>query len=149
MCFLFLFLGFLALVSKIDGTRIVCFTTNWSQYRPEGARFLPENIDPFLCTHLIYAFAVIKDGLLAPFEWNDESIGSTKGLYERTTDLKKINPDLKVMLSVGGWNFGSAQFSRLVSDQAAMLRFATQSVTFLTKYKFDGLDINWEYPGMP
>ena len=50
----------------------VCYYTNWAQYRPNIGRFTPENIDPFLCTHIHYAFAVIKEGVLKPFEWNDD-----------------------------------------------------------------------------
>jgi chitinase len=34
---------------------------------------MPQNIDPSLCTHLIYAFSVITNGELTTFEWNDES----------------------------------------------------------------------------
>ena len=30
----------------------VCYITNWSQYRAKPAKFLPENVDPFLCTHV-------------------------------------------------------------------------------------------------
>jgi chitinase len=32
---------------------------------------LPENIDPFLCTHIIFAFGWIKNGKLTSFESND------------------------------------------------------------------------------
>ena len=50
----------------------VCYYTNWSQYRKNGGRFLPANIDPFLCTHIVFAFAKLDHkGQLAPYEWND------------------------------------------------------------------------------
>jgi chitinase len=39
---------------------------------------------------------------LAPYEWNDQSTEWSKGMYERTTDLKRLNPNLKVLLAVGG-----------------------------------------------
>jgi chitinase len=32
-----------------------------AQYRPEPARFVPEKIDPNLCTHIIFAFAKINE----------------------------------------------------------------------------------------
>lgn len=49
--------------------RVVCYYTNWSVYRPGTAKFLPENINPYLCTHLIYAFGgFTKDDVLKPFD---------------------------------------------------------------------------------
>jgi hypothetical protein len=52
----------------------VCYVTNWSQYRKYPAQFVPENVDPFLCTHLIYAFAYIDNVTLTvrTIEENDE-----------------------------------------------------------------------------
>lgn len=58
--------------------KVVCYYTNWSQYRNE-AKFFPEDIDVNLCTHLVYAFAKISDGVLAPYEWNDDSTPWSKG----------------------------------------------------------------------
>jgi len=36
--------------------KIVCYYTNWSQYRPKVGKFLPEDIPADLCTHVIFAF---------------------------------------------------------------------------------------------
>lgn len=56
----------------ITGTaeqRVVCYYTNWSVYRPGTAKFSPQNINPYLCTHLIYAFGgFTKDNALKPFD---------------------------------------------------------------------------------
>lgn len=49
--------------------RVVCYYTNWSVYRPGTAKFNPQNINPYLCTHLIYAFGgFTKDNQLKPFD---------------------------------------------------------------------------------
>ena len=58
----------------------MCYYTNWSQYRPGDGRFVPENVDPFLCTHVIYAFAKLSGNHLAPFEWNDDSTDWSTGM---------------------------------------------------------------------
>lgn len=66
----------LALASLTAATyNTMCYYTNWSQYRDGIGRFLPNNVDPFLCTHIIYAFAVFGPGPgyeLETFEWNDK-----------------------------------------------------------------------------
>jgi chitinase len=90
-------------------------------------------------------------GMVQPYEWNDVEIPGewtvTKGMYEQVLSLRKINPDLKVMLAIGGWNHGGKPFTKLVASGVTMQRFAAQTTSFLRKYGFDGLDIDWEYPG--
>ncbi|BGP47143.1 hypothetical protein JCM10450v2_002995 [Rhodotorula kratochvilovae] len=51
----------------------------------------------------------------------------------------------KSLFSVGGWS-GSQYFSDLVSTPAKQAAFATQLTMFMTKYGFDGVDLDWEYP---
>lgn len=88
--------------SPTPAKRIVCYHTNWAQYRPGNKIFMPENIDPKLCTHIIYSFAKMTNYEISGYEWNDESSGTVRGLYERTIDLKKKNPVLKISLAIGG-----------------------------------------------
>ncbi|KAL0181241.1 hypothetical protein M9458_024160, partial [Cirrhinus mrigala] len=60
-----------------------CYFTNWSQYRPGIGKYMPANVDPFLCTHLLYAFAMINyANELVTYEWNDEV------LYKAFNELK-------------------------------------------------------------
>lgn len=49
--------------------RVVCYYTNWSAYRQGPAKFLPDNINPYLCTHLVYAFGgLTSDSGIKPFD---------------------------------------------------------------------------------
>lgn len=82
-----------------DGYKIVCYYTNWSQYRTKIGKFLPEDIPADLCTHIIFAFGWLKKGKLSSFESNDETKDGKVGLYERIMKLKKANPSLKVNLT--------------------------------------------------
>lgn len=70
-----------------------------------------------------------------------------KGGYKRITALKNNYPHLKVSLAVGGWNEGSTNYSRLVADPARRNRFVASALDFIRKYNFDGLDLDWEFPG--
>jgi chitinase len=113
---------------------MICYFTSWSIYRPGAGRYTPENIDPFLCTHIIYAFAQVSySGELALFDYSDDN------LFTRVVAMKQKNPSLKVLLAVGGWNQGSPAFSRMVNNDVTRRNFVSQSFKFLKKYKFDGL----------
>lgn len=57
------------------------YFVSWAQYRPDGGKFFPEDLDVSLCTHVIFAFAVLKDSKLASFEWNDEDTAWSKGYF--------------------------------------------------------------------
>ncbi|XP_063624457.1 mucin-2 [Cydia splendana] len=124
--------------------RVVCYYTNWSVYRPGTARFNPQNINPYLCTHLIYAFGgFTKDNTLKPF---DKYQDIEKGGYAKFTGLKTYNKKLKTMLAIGGWNEGSTRFSPMVASKAARKEFVRNAIKFLRQNHFDGLDLDWEYP---
>ena len=52
-----------------------CYYTNWSQYRLGEGQYWPEDIDPFLCTHIFHAFAIVdENNEITTFEWNDEDL---------------------------------------------------------------------------
>ena len=80
--------------------RIVCYYTNWSQYRLDKGKFLPENLNPSLCTHMIYAYAKVAEteGIwgLEPTEWNDLDMDWAFGMYTRFHNVTNSYPGLKV-----------------------------------------------------
>ncbi|XP_046403175.1 flocculation protein FLO11 isoform X2 [Ischnura elegans] len=130
--------------SSSGGPLVVCYYTNWSVYRPGRAKFTPSNVNPYLCSHLIYAFGGLssEDGLRPYDKYQDIEQGG----YAKFNGLKSYNKALKTLLAVGGWNEGSARFSSLAADPERRTKFAKGAVRFLRTHRFDGLDLDWEFP---
>ncbi|CAG2120750.1 unnamed protein product, partial [Medioppia subpectinata] len=68
-------------------------------------------------------------------------------MYRRIEHLRDVNTDLKALISIGGWNEGSDKYSKMASSPDSRKRFIASVLTFLKDNKFDGLDVDWEYPG--
>ena len=110
-----------------EGYIIVGYATYWENTMP----------DPSLLTHINYAFAHIKDDF--------ESLDIKKeDRLVRIAALKKSNPDLKVMLSVGGW--GAGNFSEMAADANHRKNFCKNCLEAVKKHNLDGIDLDWEYP---
>lgn len=99
-------------------------------------------------THLNYAFASIDP---TTFEVVPAS-NSEVSLYTRLTDLKNQDPDLRVNIAIGGWSFNdpgptATTFSDLAASESNQKAFFKSLISFMATYNFDGVDIDWEYPG--
>lgn len=99
-----------------------------------------ESIDATKVTHLNYAFAKVRGDDVVYFETTE-----APAHLARLRSLKAVNPELKIILSIGGW--GAEWFSDAALTDASRCRFATTAVELMTKHDLDGLDIDWEYPG--
>lgn len=62
-------------------------------------------------------------------------------------NLKQKNRNLKTMVAVGGWNQGGQNFSRVANNPDLTKRFAKNALEFVLQHNFNGLDVDWEYPG--
>lgn len=106
-------------------------------------------------THINYAFAQLNwEGDVAIFDsWaavekpfgNDTWETPLRGTYHALQVLKSQNRHLKTLISVGGWTL-SQRFSDIALTDESRFKFAKSAVTFMQKYLFDGIDIDWEYP---
>jgi chitinase len=133
--------------------KIVGYYPNWAIYRQPA--FQPKDIDAKLLTHINYAFVKVDvQGNLILFDswadtdyrsdWNSEK--PYWGNFLQLKELKEKYPHLKTLFSVGGWTL-SDTFSPLAASEQARQNFIQQCITFCEKYGFDGVDIDWEYPG--
>jgi chitinase len=57
--------------------------------------------------------------------------------------LKKVNPDLKVLISLGSYRDGTTPFLRMLNNAKKRRDFVRNSISFLHKHGFDGLELNW------
>jgi chitinase len=68
-------------------------------------------------------------------------------MIRKTVALRAVNPNLKVLISVGG----KIQMSKVWSDMVRYISNRTQFIAsvreWLMKYDLDGIDIHWEFPG--
>lgn len=131
--------------------KIVAYFADWDIY---ARGYQAADIDASKITDLNYAFAAIKDGIMVPADsWADINDPYLKGLtnskmkgsFGQLIQLKKKYPNLKTIISVGGWS-GSGQFSNVALTNESRTKFADSIVQFLRSYQFDGVDLDWEYP---
>ena len=106
---------------------VIAYVTSWSSVIP----------DPAHITHINYAFGHVTnsfDGVL---------IDNPERLIAMVA-LKEVKPELKVLLSVGGW--GSGRFSEMAATDANRKAFAKDCLRVVEEFGLDGIDIDWEYP---
>jgi chitinase len=99
-------------------------------------------IDAKGLSHINYAFVDIKDNRAWLHNEKTDTVN-----FRMLNELKTINPDLKIMISVGGWTW-SKHFSDAVLTDTSTANFAQSAVDIVSTYDLDGVDIDWEYPGM-
>lgn len=89
-----------------------------------------------------FAFALV-DPDNTVYLRGDHAAGSLAGLVA----LRRHNPQLRILLSVGGW--GGDHFSEAALTTQSRARFTASAVALVRDHDLDGLDIDWEYPTLP
>ncbi|SFG83200.1 glycoside hydrolase family 18 protein [Pedobacter insulae] len=102
-----------------------------------------ETIDATQLTHINYAFVNIKNN-----EAHLEDYKRDVENFKRLNTLKQKNPSLQLLISIGGWAW-SENFSDAVLTDSLRKRFAVSAVNLIREHQLDGVDIDWEYPGIP
>lgn len=90
-------------------------------------------------THIIYSFCHLKNGKLNVDTAKDSIT------IKHLVSLKAKNPQLKIMLSLGGWG-GCAPCSEAFSTAEGRAIFAKSVKEVNTYFNCDGIDLDWEYP---
>jgi chitinase len=103
-----------------------------------------EEIDQFpieKLTHIIFSFGHLKGNQLSIDNARDSAT------IRKLVLLKKRNPRLKVILSLGGWG-GCKTCSPVFDMDTGRKEFASSVKKLLHYFKADGIDLDWEYPAI-
>lgn len=107
---------------------------------PQTHLIQPGEIAARKLTRINYAFANLQNGkIVEGFSLDNKNIPAL-------VSLKQENPSLTVLVSVGGWLW-SGNFSDMALTPQSRKIFIQSVIEFIDRYKLDGLDIDWEYPG--
>ncbi|AHH97894.1 chitinase C-terminal domain-containing protein [Kutzneria albida] len=155
--------------------RVIGYFTSWRTGKNGAPSYLVNNIPWDKVTHLNYAFAhVDKDSKVSvgPDGPDNPATGMDwpgvpgaeldpklpyKGHFNLLTKYKAQHPDVKTLISIGGWaetggvlnpdgkRDATGGYYKLTQSQADINTFADSVVAFLRKYGFNGADIDYEY----
>ena len=131
--------------SCAERKEIIGYFPSW-KWNEEQNPLTPENIPYDKLTIINYAFFYPRpDGTIA----GRDSVGDSKYLGgpagTRLTDLAHRR-NVKVLLSLGGWE-ESDNFPSVAADPKLRDIFVRGCMDAVRRYDFDGIDIDWEYPG--
>ncbi|AYV85525.1 MAG: glycosyl hydrolase family 18 [Satyrvirus sp.] len=145
---------------------VMAYYTEWSIYQEN---FSVSQIPVNSLTHILYAFMLpnpnqadynlwannwafpakpytppptVPEGTLVSQDGYANGINITN-----LKNLKTQNPNIKILISVGGWSM-SWIFSKIFADPTLRSNFVNSTVQFVVSNGFDGVDLDWEYPGI-
>ncbi|KAL4906812.1 hypothetical protein BDW74DRAFT_176420 [Aspergillus multicolor] len=123
----------LAALQCVAGLRFPMYVDQWH------IENLPGTDKTQHITHAIMGFAL-------PTLFDSDSPVAFEPFEPVSTFRNRFSPDTKVLIALGGWG-QSAGFSSASKTEASRERFAKNVAAMLESHGFDGVDIDWEYPG--
>ncbi|WP_318377253.1 glycosyl hydrolase family 18 protein [Enterobacter sp.] len=120
--------------------KVIGYFPEWGIYDAHN-NFTPDKIDYAGLTHVNYGFAVIKDGRVVT---HDTERGPD---LMRDLDQRTEMAGVTHMISIGGWtNSAEGVFEAATATDASTETLADSMVSYMRTWRFDGIDVDWEYP---
>lgn len=113
------------------------------------SRITPEKAA--MLTHINYSFQNLNAAGQCALEPGTDPAKAAE-VFSRLNKLKRYNPDLRILFSLGGWAYSNddsptaARYREAASSAAKRRQMAASCIRFMQRYGFDGIDIDWEYP---
>lgn len=136
-----------------SGKRVVAYFVSWGVYARD---YHVADVPADRLTDLNFAFANVVNGecvLGDAYADTDKAYpgdtwdpGAQRGSFHQLALLKAKHPGLRALISVGGWTWSSG-FSAAARTAAGRAKLAASCVAFAKRWGFDGVDVDWEYPG--
>lgn len=125
---------------RVEGRNVVAYCTYYGTSVPDGR----------IVTHINYAFAelYVRDGKYLKF-----ALQGSEERFRQVISVKQKYPQVKICLSFShtvsnGDNWQDGGFSVMASTEEGRKAFAKDCLNFITKWGIDGIDIDWEFPGI-
>lgn len=113
---------------------------NIMAYYVAEKNYQPQQLPLDKLSHIIFSFSNVIDGEM---QFRHQKAGKK---LEQLVAQKQNHPHLKVMIACGGW--GADGFSDAALTEESRRKFVKSAVAFIENYKLDGMDMDWEYPGI-
>lgn len=146
--------------------RIIGYFTSWRTGKNGLPSYLAKDLPWDKLTHINYAFASINtqtneiqvSAEATDLEWPEvpgaemDPAFNYKGHFNHISSLKQQYPDVKTLISVGGWAETTGFYAMTTNlntcgvNIAGINAFNASAVEFIRQYGFDGVDVDYEYP---
>ena len=154
LIFILLFISKFSIAQNSPCKEVIGYYPNWQWY--DRAKLVrPTTIDYSKYTIINYAFfkPELTGAISSTDAWADDNLLNgqpnwAQGGYFPNTSIVSLahNAGVKVIPSIGGWTL-SDNFPTIAASPLLRTAFANSCVALINQYNFDGIDIDWEYPG--
>lgn len=135
-----------------EEARMTVYFPNWNVYSNDAAQVKNLPWDRLDCVNHAFWKNAPNGGafaLVSTDPWADTDSANPAAHFAQYKKMAKAHPGVDILLSVGGWTC-SGYFSKMCLTKESRASFIGSCVSFLEAYPFfTGLDIDWEYPGVP
>jgi len=143
-----------------QGGVLGAYFANWAQYHQAPYKHTAEDVAPIAgrTDHVYFGFVYFcpPAGTSPMPYWASAPYGSCTDATEyQLMTLESNDPQSiqtlvsqgpKVIASIGGWNFPSSYFSKMVATSESRQKFISSAKSFLDSNGMGGIDIDWEFP---